>query len=66
MIWESPHLLWFLILIPILVVGVWLRTKSLQKKREKFFDKALFSTLRKGFWKPGDVLRSTFIIVGLF
>jgi Ca-activated chloride channel family protein len=66
MIWEEPLLLWLLILIPILVVGVWLSTKSLKKKRSKFFDQELFSTLRKGFWKPGDVLRSSFIITGLF
>lgn len=66
MIWEEPLLLWLLILIPIFVVGVWLSTKSLKKKRSKFFDQELFLTLRKGFWKPGDVLRSSFIITGLF
>lgn len=65
MIWEYPLLLWLLVLIPMLMVGVWFRTKSLQKKRTFFFNEELFSKLRKDFWKPGDILRTTFIITGL-
>ncbi|MEP1151858.1 MAG: VWA domain-containing protein [Balneola sp.] len=65
MIWQSPLLLWLFILIPVLIVGVWFKTKSLQKKRGRIFNEELFTKLRQGFWKPGDVLRTTFIIVGL-
>jgi Ca-activated chloride channel family protein len=65
MIWQSPYLLWLFILIPVLIVGVWYRTKSLQKKRVRIFNEELFSKLRQGFWKPGDVLRTTFVIAGL-
>lgn len=65
MIWQSPFLLWLLILIPVLIAGVWLRTKSLKKKREHIFSEQLFAKLRKGFWKPGDVLKTVFVIAGL-
>ena len=65
MIWQSPLLLWLLILIPVLIVGVWFRTKSLKKKRAGFFNEELFIKLRKGFWKPGDVLKTSFVIIGL-
>ncbi|MFY0683194.1 MAG: VWA domain-containing protein [Balneola sp.] len=65
MIWQSPLLLWLFILIPVLIVGVWFKTKSLHKKRGRIFNEELFTKLRQGFWKPGDVLRTTFIIVGL-
>ncbi|OAN60321.1 hypothetical protein A8B79_10250 [Balneola sp. EhC07] len=65
MIWQSPLLLWLLILIPVLIAGVWLRTKALKKKRERIFNEQLFAKLRKGFWKPGDVLKSVFVIAGL-
>ncbi|MEQ8578059.1 MAG: VWA domain-containing protein [Balneola sp.] len=65
MIWEYPFLLWLLVLIPMLIVGVWFRTKSLKKKRTGFFNEELFIKLRKGFWKPGDVLKTSFVIIGL-
>ncbi len=65
MIWQSPLLLWLLGLIPLLILGVWFRTKSLQKKRALYFTDELFSKLRKGFWKPGDVIKTIFIITGL-
>jgi len=65
MIWQSPIFLWLFLLIPVLVIGVWVRTKSLQKKRGFIFNEELFSKLRQGFWKPGDVLKTTFVIIGL-
>jgi len=65
MIWQSAIFLWLFIFIPLLIAGVWLRTKSLKKKRERIFDEDLFSKLRKGFWKPGDVLKTIFVITGL-
>ncbi len=65
MIWEYPILLWLLIFIPVLVAGVWFRTKSLKKRRTLFFNEELFLKLRKGFWKPGDVIRTVFMIIGL-
>lgn len=65
MIWQSPLLLWLFILIPVLIAGVWFKTKSLHKKRGRIFNNELFTKLRQGFWKPGDVLRTTFIIIGL-
>ena len=64
MIWQSPLLLWLLILIPVLIAGVWLRTKALKKKRERIFNEQLSAKLRKGFWKPGDVLKTTLDGVG--
>ena len=65
MIWQNPFFLWFLILVPILIVSIWRRTKSLTKKRNRFFNKDIFSSLRNGFWKPGDVIRSSLVITGI-
>ncbi len=65
MIWDNPHILWLAILIPALAVGIWFKSRSLIKKRERFFNPELFSSLRKGFWKSGDILRSTFALIGL-
>ncbi len=65
MIWENPHLLWLGLLIPVIAFGIWAMSKSLSKKRERFFNEELFKSLRKGFWKTGDILRSTFALFGL-
>ena len=65
MIWQSPILLWLFILIPILILGIWIRSRKLQEKRKALFSEELFAMLRKGYWKTGDIIRSTFIIVGL-
>lgn len=64
MIWQSPHYLWLLLLIPVFVVGIWLRLRALEKKRARFFNEELFNKLRLGYWKPSDPLRNTFFIVG--
>lgn len=65
MIWQNPLFLLFLILIPVLILGIWRRTKVLTKKRHRFFNKEIFDSLRNGFWKPGDVIRSSLIITGI-
>ncbi len=65
MIWQSPFLLWLFILIPVLGLGLWFHSKLLKAKRKQFFNEELFQKLRQGFWKPGDILRSVFVLVGL-
>ncbi len=65
MIWQTSAYLWFLLLIPVLIILFRWKSKSLNAQREKLFNSELFKTLRKGFWKVGDVLKVTFSVLGL-
>lgn len=66
MIWQYPYLLWLTLLIPALVVGMWWRSKKLQAKRTELFNHELFASLRKGYFKAGDLTRTTLVLLGLF
>jgi hypothetical protein len=59
MIWEDIHLLWLLLLIPILITGGWFGTKKLRAKREQYFGDKLFNNLYKQDFSIGKKLRST-------
>jgi Ca-activated chloride channel family protein len=66
MIWEDIHLLWLLLLIPILITGGWFGTKKLRAKREQYFGDKLFNNLYKHDFSIGKKLRSTGLLLGLF
>ncbi len=65
MIWQDPNFLWFLLLIPILAIAYWLKSRFLHKKRTQFFGNELFEQLRKGFWKTGNTLKLSFSFLGI-
>lgn len=65
MIWEEPFYLWLLVLFPILVIGLWLKNRSIRKVQEKYFDKSVFEGLRKGYWSTGAALKTVLFISGL-
>lgn len=65
MIWEEPLYLWLLILLPILVIGLWLKNRSIRKIQEKYFDTSVFEGLRKGYWSTGAALKTVLFISGL-
>jgi len=66
MIWQNPHLLWLLFLIPLIIAVSWYKKRGLKKKREKFFSEDLFNNLRIGYWANGVKLQNGLIISGLF
>lgn len=66
MIWENPSFLWFLLLIPAVLVLFWWRSGKLKKTRSALFSDELFAGLRKGYWNLGNTLKSTFLVGGLF
>jgi Ca-activated chloride channel family protein len=70
MVWEHPLYLYGLVLIPLLLVGAWLRTRALTKNAEPFFDQQQKERLQLGFApsrervKHGSfLLAMTFLIV---
>lgn len=72
MVWEHPLYLYGLALIPLLLVGAWLRTRALTKNAAQFFDQEQKSRLQLGFApsrervKHGSfLLAMTFLIVAL-
>ena len=72
MVWEHPLYLYGLVLIPLLLVGAWLRTRALTKNAEQFFDQQQKERLQLGFSpsrervKHGSfLLAMTFLIVAL-
>lgn len=65
MIWQTPHILWILLVIPILLAGQWWIKKNRTKKREQFFDGSLFEKLYKGFWQTGSNIKSICFYIGL-
>lgn len=64
MIWESPLYLWLLVLIPILVVLMWYKNKSIKNAQEKFFNAELFNSLRKGYWSTGAAIKTVLFVIG--
>lgn len=65
MIWEEPLYLWLLLVLPVLIIGLWLKNRSIRKVQEKYFDKTVFEGLRTGYWKTGSALKSVLFISGL-
>ncbi len=65
MIWESPLYLWLLLLLPILVVLIWVRNKSILKAQKKYFEESLFNSLRKGYWSTGSAIKTVLFVLGL-
>ena len=72
MIWEHPLYLYGLVLIPLLLVGAWLRARALTKNAEQFFDQEQKKRLQLGFAPSRErikhvsfLLAMTFIIVAL-
>lgn len=65
MIWENPLYLWLLVLIPILVVMIWYKNKSIQRIQKKYFEESLFTSLRKGYWSTGSAIKTVLFVLGL-
>ena len=72
MVWEHPLYLYGLVLIPLLLVGAWLRTRALTKNAEQFFDQEQKERLKLGFTPSRErikhfsfLLAMTFLIVAL-
>lgn len=65
MVFENIHLLWLLLLIPVLGALFWWKGRSQNARRKEYFGEQLFSKLRKGFWKPGIRFRTAFMFTGL-
>ena len=65
MIWENPEYLWLLALIPLLVVLLWWKGKSVRKLQKQYFSDSLFNTLRTGYWSIGAMVRTILFISGL-
>ena len=65
MIWENPEYLWLLALIPLLVVLLWWKGKSVRKLQKQYFSDSLFNTLRTGYWSFGAMVRTILFISGL-
>ncbi len=68
MIWQDIHHLWFLALLPIIILLMIWRSRQLSRIRSAFFSEEVFETLRKGHWKNAAILRTVFLIssLGLF
>lgn len=64
MIWQDVSYLWLLIIIPIIILLIWWRGKSLKITQEKYFESGLFSSLRIGFWETGNVIKSSLMVTG--
>ena len=72
MVWEHPIYLYGLFVIPLLVLGVWLRTRILSRRAERFFDPEQKERLQLGFKASRArlkhltfLLAMTFLIVAL-
>ena len=65
MIWQNPTYLWFLLLIPTLVLLVWWKSRALQILRKKYFSDELFQTLQRGYWQTGHGIKTALFIGGL-
>jgi len=65
MIWQNPHLLWLLLVIPLLLAGQWLIKRQRKKRREQYFDHSFFETLYKGFWQAGNRVKLIFLYAGI-
>ncbi len=65
MIWQDPNYLWFLLVIPILVALVLLRTRGIRKIQQEYFSEELFHSLRLGYWSVGASIKTLLFIMGL-
>ncbi|MDR8390826.1 VWA domain-containing protein [Aliifodinibius sp. S!AR15-10] len=65
MIWQDAYFLWLLLVIPLLAGGLWWYFQRLREKRKQFFSDDLFESLRIGFWRTGDRLKTVTLLVGL-
>lgn len=58
MIWQNPHILWLLAVIPLLLAGQWLYKNQQKDKRKDYFDESLFNKLYRGFWQTGSRVKT--------
>jgi Ca-activated chloride channel family protein len=65
MIWQNITYLWLLILVPVLISALWIKRRRISAIQQKYFSTELFSSLRKGHWNMGSVLKTSLFLVGL-
>ena len=65
MVWEHPLYLYGLVLIPLLLVGVWLRTRALTKNAEQFFDQDQKERLQLGFAPSRERIKHVFFLLAM-
>ena len=65
MIWQDAYFLWLLLLIPLLAGGLWWYMQQVRERRKQYFSDDLFKSLRNGFWKLGDRLKTATLLVGI-
>ncbi len=65
MVWEHPLYLYGLVLIPLLLVGAWLRTRALTKNAEQFFDQEQKERLQLGFAPSRERIKHVFFLLAM-
>jgi Ca-activated chloride channel family protein len=65
MIWQNFHYLWFLIAIPLLIVGIWWYRRRWRKRRASYFGPSFFAKLRQNYWPLGNRLKAISLYIGL-
>ena len=65
MVWEHPLYLYSLVLIPLLLVGAWLRTRALTKNAEQFFDQGQKERLQLGFAPSRERIKHVFFLLAM-
>ena len=66
MIWENTAYLWLLLLIPSGIILLWWKSKQVKAIQGKYFSQELFESLRTGYWRFGNRLRTISMLTGLF
>jgi Ca-activated chloride channel family protein len=65
MVWEHPLYFYSLVLIPLLLVGAWLRTRALTKNAEQFFDQGQKERLQLGFAPSRERIKHVFFLLAM-
>ncbi len=65
MIWEDPHYLWLLVLIPLVAIAQFLYQRFKRSQRQRYIDDPIFKDLYQGEWKFGRKAKDVLMLMGL-